>query len=75
MDGYLVLLQHGMNDIPVRLFSVEQEAIAYAKKRKWKPSKRERSVFDLDCSTPSVVSIVLFVQGKPYGRRIIKTFN
>jgi hypothetical protein len=75
MNGFLVLLCHGMDDLPIRLCAKEVDAMAYAEKVRPMPNKAIREVFNTDCSSPNCVKVVRFVDGKPVSVRIVKTFG
>ena len=65
MNGWLVLLRHGMDDIPVRLFNTLAEAQKYASERKPYLSTQEEYLFDCSPSTPIKVTIVEFKNNLP----------
>ena len=65
MDGYLVMLCHSMDDIPVALCESKEEAEAIASERGWDLTEDERRIFGIDCDSPAVIKIVQFVDGKP----------
>lgn len=67
MNGYLVLLRHTMDDLPIGLFATFDEAKAFATKHGPDPTDAEREVFHTDCSTPIYMCIVPFAAGFPVG--------
>lgn len=75
MNGYLVLLCHDMDDLPVFLTDDEDAAMAFAEALPGEPGNILRSVFQTDCSTPNCVKVVLFINGQPIGVRIVKNFD
>lgn len=75
MNGFLVLLCHNMDDLPVFLTDNEDAAMKFASELDAEPSQTIRQVFNTDCSTPNCVKVVLFVGGKPVGVRYVKGFD
>lgn len=73
-DVYLVLLCHGMDDLPIRLFGSEELALAFAETVEPMPTKEIRDVFGTDCSTPIAVKLVHFEHGVPVTSRIVREF-
>lgn len=65
MNGYLVQLLHTSDDLPVRLFATKEEAIDYAKGRKWKFSRKERDMFCVESDSPCYIDVIEFADGKP----------
>ncbi len=69
MDGYLVMLHHTMDDLPVRLFprtpQGETMALLFLGRLQPMPKKKIRKIYSTDCSTPVCGTIVEFVAGKP----------
>lgn len=65
MNGYLVLLHHTMDDLPVRLVSDKAEAVRIAKQLDFEPSPEIRDVYYTDCSTPVCITVVEFRHGEP----------
>ena len=63
MNGYLVLLIHTMDDIPVGLFADLTVATEYALERTWRLTREEAAKFDRDGSEPVAVVIVQFKGG------------
>ena len=64
MDGFLVLLRHSMDDLPIALFTTYEQASRFAGKVKPMPTAAIRKLFQLD-STPVSVCIVTFIKGRP----------
>lgn len=75
MNGWLVVLSHTMDDLPVRLCATREEALIYAKKLNPMPSKRLCKVFQTDCSTPVAVEVVEFKDGVPVLAFMVKGFD
>ena len=65
MDGYLVLLVHEMDDVPVGLFENLDGARTFADQLDPMPTPNVRMVFHTDCSTPVCVKVVSFKAGAP----------
>ena len=69
MDCYLVLLRHSMDDLPVQIFphtkKGREEACFFAGKLKPTPTKKIRTVFETDCSTPVCAWVIEYKKGKP----------
>jgi len=71
MNGYLVLLQHGMDDLPVALFAGRDDALLECGRiagGDGMPTEEIRQVYNTDCSTPVQVCVVEFENGKPVRR-------
>jgi len=75
LDGYLVVLRHTMDDIPLLLTSDEQEAIDFAKTVGPDYGEREKITLNTDCGTPVIVAIYPFLDGKLVGMREVKDFT
>jgi len=60
MNGFLVVLRHTMDDLPVALFDNWEAALEYAMAIKGMPCNWDREVFNTDCSTPCAVAIATF---------------
>jgi hypothetical protein len=70
MNGYLVLLRHTMDDLPIGLYADRDEALLECGRiggspDNGMPTKEIRDVYETDCSTPVSVCVVRFVNGKP----------
>lgn len=74
MNGFLVVLVHTMDDLPIGLFATHPEAMALAKRQRGMPTVAMRNVFDTDASTPCCVSICEFRDGVPLGLELVKSF-
>ena len=74
MDGYLVMLCHTMDDLPLGLFQAEHQAREYAKKVKRGDDKLCKSVMNSDASTPLCVKLVTFREGKPKVCEVVQEF-
>ena len=75
MDAYLVMLRHGMDDIPMLLTAVESEAIEFAERLGPNSGEREKIELGIDASMPNCVDVYRFVGGKLCGMNRIKTFD
>ena len=67
-SGYLVVLRHTMDDLPLAFITDESEAILFAGKVKPMPTEKIRKVFQTDCSTPICVAVWQFIDGLPVGQ-------
>lgn len=73
---YLVTLSHGMDDIPIRLFTDDLDAFSFADRLDWTaPSDLLRLLELPECNTPCVVTVTTFRDGEPVGRVIVKEFD
>lgn len=75
MNGYLVLLRHCMDDIPVGLYANEKDAEEAAMRHGWDATHEEQGVLELDCDTPCNISIVRFMGGRPVKLRIVRHYK
>jgi len=75
MNGFLVLLCHTMDDLPVGLFKSFQLALAHARAQEAFPDAILREVYCTDCSTPVCMKIVQFVGGKPIKCDVVMDFH
>ena len=60
MNGFLVVLRHMMDDLPVGLFETRAEAVAYAKAISPMPGEWDKAVFNIECQTPISVFVAEF---------------
>ena len=74
MNGYLVLLRHALDDIPVRLFARHRMAVKFAKSLGWWPSRKITKMFP-DCDYPIAIDIVKFRDGKPVECESIREYE
>lgn len=81
---YLVVLQHSMDDLPVRLFEIRAEAIEYISRMTWESGEEMASLLNVDCTTPQVISLIEFKiagvsdQGdewSPVSREVVRDFE
>lgn len=75
MNGYLVVLRHSMDDLPIGLYATEVEAIKAAKRTRAMPTKRICGIIKTDCSTPACVAVYSFEDGKLVQMVCVKIFN
>ena len=75
MNGFLVMLVHTMDDLPVALFTTRGEAEQFAREQPEMPTAEQRKIFDADCSTPCAVKICEFQNGSPLGMELAKLFD
>lgn len=75
MNGYLVLLRHGMDDLPIGLFDTQGRADQFASTVEPMPTEAIRSLYGTDCSTPCCVEIVEFANGLPVNIRFVRDFD
>jgi hypothetical protein len=75
MNGFLVLLCHTMDDLPIRFCMDRDEAIHIAHSAGEMPTPVIRTVFKSDASTPVCVKIVTFIEGLPTACEVVKHFD
>lgn len=75
MNGFLVLLCHTMDDLPVALRGTRDKAMALVNDLGPMPSEYIRKVFGTDCSTPSCIKIVEFHNGVPVKCEVVREFD
>jgi hypothetical protein len=75
MNGFLVLLVHTMDDLPIGLFMSDSAAMSFANEIDEMPTEKIRKVYGTDCSTPNCVKIVQFDCGEPVAVRVVRTFD
>lgn len=75
MNGFLVLLVHTMDDLPVYFADKEVDAMVFAKNLLPDPPEAVRLVFNTDCSTPVCVKVVRFSNGMPQSVEVVKDFT
>jgi len=72
MNGFLLLLRHSMDDIPVGLFKTYAQALTESAKRKWLLSAAEERLFVINPTTPMSIAIVEFRSGKAQKMTIVR---
>ena len=72
---FLVTLRHTMDDLPIRLFSTEHEAVDFAQSVDEMPNTEVRKVFNTDASTPVSVFVTEFYDGVPVRSREVKNLS
>lgn len=73
---YLVMLSHSMDDIPLAIFEKVGDAVEFAKAASWEVPKQIADAMNTpDCSTPNVISVVMFVDGVPASRDVIRSYD
>lgn len=75
MNGFLVVLRHSMDDLPVGLFATWGEAHRYAMSIKGMPCDWDRDIFQTDCSTPCAVAIATFKDSFVKAFDIVRDFD
>ena len=77
INGYLVLLRHTMDDLPLRFFGENEYAKAkqFARSRGEMPTPHIRAVYNTDCSTPVGVDVVRFSNGVPVDVEMVVDFT
>lgn len=74
--AYVVILSHTMDDIPMAMFSDWDLALEYANEIDWDVSPSFAKMLALpDCSTPSVISILTFRNGRPCSRIVVREYE
>ena len=73
MNGFVLMLRHNMDDVPIGLFSTYAKALEAAAKRKnWFLTAKEENIFNCAPSTPIVMAIVEFKSGVPVKNTIVR---
>jgi hypothetical protein len=73
MNGFLVLIRHTLDDLPVGLFRTEKEATTFALTCDIDvETKRTAKLMSLDATTPICVAIVSFVDETPTACDIVR---
>ena len=73
---YLVMLSHSMDDIPLAIFEKVSDAVEFEKDASWEvPEDIADALNTPDCSTPNVISVVMFVDGVPASRDVIRSYD
>lgn len=72
---YLVILSHGMDDIPVQLFNDRDQAFGLAESLDWDAPEDILQRLELpQCSTPCCITVTTFRDGLPISRVIVRYF-
>ncbi len=64
MNGFLVMLRHSMDDLPLFLTGDREEAMDFARKVTEDSGEHEKEVLRLDASTPISAQVYEFKDGK-----------
>ena len=73
---YMVVLSHGLDDMPMRLLYDRDEAFEYANSLHWMPSVDYLNRLELpDCSTPCVITVWTFRNGEPVSRVVVRNYD
>lgn len=73
---YLVMLSHSMDDIPLAIFEKVGDAVEFAKAASWDvPEDIANAIKTPDCTTPTIISVVMFVDGVPASRDVIRSYD
>lgn len=78
MNGflYLVILSHGMDGIPIRMFDDSLEAFEFAKTLSWDAPQELLQRLELPgCDSPCVITVTAFQNGLPISRVIVRNFD
>ena len=75
MNGYLVVLRHSMDDLPIKLCATIQEAKRVAQNTSADDGAGSKDVLKLDSSTPIGVDIWIFTNGMLTGCEQVKDFE
>lgn len=71
--AYLVILSHGMDDVPIRLFDDRDEAFAFAETMSWDVPEELTQRLELpDCDTPCTITITTFADGSPISNVVVR---
>lgn len=74
MDGYLVMLRHHEDDLPLLLTGDIREAMQFAKRVTEEDGGNEKAILKLDSSTPVSVQLYEFSSGRLARVTAIKSF-
>jgi hypothetical protein len=75
MNGFLVLLRHTMDDLPITLCETLEQAEKIARNVEKMPNDWIRAVYNSDCSMPCNVSVVEFRHGQPSCCWVLRMFE
>lgn len=75
MNGFLVVVRCGMDDLPVRLIADEEAAMSYASAVPAADVALVKKTLVLDTSVFHGTGVVLFVNGQPVGYRHVLDFD
>ena len=74
--AYLVVLSHGMDDMPIRLLADRDAAFELANKIDWEPPEHVMRLLELpDCNPPCVICVYTFRDGEPISRVIVRCYD
>lgn len=72
-EQYLVVLSHGMDDVPIEMFSNYEAALEHAKSIPWEVPEVIAQRLELpEMTTPCCIFIWCFVDGKPKSRVLVR---
>lgn len=74
MNGYLVMLSHTLDDLPVALFASAWDAQTFAENIKPDDGKSVGKLLQLDATTPVCVKVLTFKEGRPDAVTVVKEF-
>lgn len=74
MDGYLVVLRHSMDDLPLMLLSSHDEAVGAATVVQPGDGENVKSLLSIDASTPICVWVYSFRGGQMVEAEKVKEF-
>lgn len=75
MNGFLVLLSCGFDDLPVRLFETHAAATSFAEQLDPEGAFEVASLPSMAMSTPSCSKVVTFRDGKPTAVDVVKSYD
>lgn len=75
MNGYLVVIRHTCDDIPLLLTSDEQEAFDFAGKVNEDDGEAEKKLLGIDATTPCNASVYKFSGGKLCDHQVARNFD
>lgn len=75
MNGFMVALRHTMDDVPLRLFDNNPEALDFARGVGEDDDRFAREIISSDASTPVSVAVYEFRDGILANVEIVKSFD
>lgn len=75
MNGFLVVIRHLYDDLPIALYATNAEAFAAAHATKESDGDDFCKLINLDATTPQSVWVFEYRDGKPVVANIVKVFE
>jgi hypothetical protein len=72
MNGFVLMLRHTLDDMPVGLFQTYRDALIAAENRDWDLTANEEDIFAFDATTPNNMAVIEFKDGAPVKMTIVR---